>query len=196
MSAADPNEVTELLVAWRNGDSAALDALTPLIYRELHRLAHHYMQQQAPGHTLQTTALVHEAYLRMVRQQEVEWQNRAHFFAASAQAMRHILVDMARSRGRQRRGGGARALALDEALIFSHERAAEVVALDDALTALAKLDARKSRIVELRFFAGLTTEETAAVLKLSHATIEREWQRARAWLATQMDHSPHDAATL
>jgi RNA polymerase sigma factor (TIGR02999 family) len=194
MSASSAHNVTQLLAAWKDGDAAALDSLVPLIYNELHRLAHHYMHQQAPGHTLQTTALVHEAYLRLVRQQDVTWQNRAHFFAASAQAMRHILVDVARTRGRQRRGGGAQHLALDEALVFSPERASELVALDDALTALAKLDERKSRIVELRFFAGLSTEEIAEVLKLSHTTVERDWQRAKAWLSTQLD--PHDTGTL
>jgi RNA polymerase sigma-70 factor, ECF subfamily len=194
MSSSNTPDVTALLAAWKDGDAAALDTLLPVIYSELHRLAHHYMQQEAPGHTLQTTALVHEAYLRLVRQQDVTWQNRAHFFAASAQAMRHILVDMARTRGRQRRGGGTQRLALDEALIFSPERAAELVALDDALLALAQLDERKSRIVELRFFAGLTTEETAEVLKISHATVEREWQRAKAWLSTQLD--PHEPGTL
>jgi len=194
MSPSNRPDVTGLLAAWTNGDTAAFDTLLPIIYNELHRLAHHYMHQEAPGHTLQTTALVHEAYLRLVRQQDVSWQNRAHFFAASAQAMRHILVDMARTRGRQRRGGGAQPLALDEALIFSPERASELVALDDAMMALAKLDQRKSRVVELRFFAGLTTEETAEVLKVSHATVEREWQRARAWLTAQLD--PHEPGTL
>jgi RNA polymerase sigma factor (TIGR02999 family) len=182
-------DVTELLVAWSNGDQTALEKLVPLIYSELHRLARRHMRQAGPGHTLQTTALVNEAYLRLVRQQQVSWQNRAHFFAVSATSMRHILVDMARGRGRQRRGGGAPQVSLDEAYLFSPGRATELIALDDALTALASLDERKSRIVELRFFGGLTLEETAEVLNVSHATVEREWKRARAWLSSQLGHS-------
>jgi RNA polymerase sigma factor (TIGR02999 family) len=144
------------------------------------------MQMERRNHTLQTTALVNEAYLQMVKQRDAEWHGRAHFFAASAQAMRHILVDMARSRGRQRRGGETVKVSLEEALVFTPERASELVALDDALTALAELDERKSRIVELRYFAGLTIEETAEVLKISHATVEREWQRAKAWLLVEL----------
>ncbi len=181
------HDVTQLLVAWSNGDQAALESLLPLIYDELHRLARHYMHRESPGHTLQTTALVNEAYLRLVKQKDVQWKDRAHFFAASAQSMRHILVDMARARNRQRRGGNTPHLSLDEGLIFSPERASELVALDDALTALAKLDQRKSRIVELRFFGGLTTEEITEILKVSHATVEREWQRAKAWLTCELD---------
>jgi RNA polymerase sigma-70 factor (ECF subfamily) len=182
-------DVTELLVAWSNGDETALDKLIPLIYAELHRLARRHMRQAGPGHTLQTTALVNEAYLRLVRQQQVNWQNRAHFFAVSAKSMRHILVDMARGRGRQRRGGDAVQLSLDEAFLFSPGRAAELVALDEALTSLAALDERKSRIVELRFFGGLTLEETAEVLTVSHATVEREWKRARAWLSSELNQT-------
>jgi len=187
--ACGSHDVTQLLVAWGNGDEAALENLLPLIYSELHRLAQHYMQRESPGHTLQTTALVNEAYLRLVKQKEVNWQNRAHFFAVSAQSMRHILVDMARGRSRQRRGEDAPHLSLDEAMVFSVERASELVALDNALEALAKLDARKSRIVELRFFGGLNTNETAEVLKVSHATVEREWKRAKAWLSCELDRS-------
>jgi RNA polymerase sigma factor (TIGR02999 family) len=186
MSPSGSHDVTQLLAAWRGGDATALENLVPLIYDELHRLAHHYMHLQSPGHTLQTTALVNEAYIRLVKQTDATWENRAHFFAASAQAMRHILVDMARTRSRQRHGGNAVHVPLDEAFIFSAERASELVALDDALTVLARLDERKSRIVELRFFAGLTTEETAEVMKLSHATIERDWQRAKAWLSSEL----------
>jgi RNA polymerase sigma-70 factor (ECF subfamily) len=182
-------DVTELLVAWSNGDETALDKLVPLIYAELHRLARRHMRQAGPGHTMQTTALVNEAYLRLVRQQQVNWQNRAHFFAVSAKSMRHILVDMARGRGRQRRGGDAPTVSLDEAFLFSPGRASELVALDEALTALAALDERKSRIVELRFFGGLTLEETAEVLSVSHATVEREWKRARAWLSSELNPS-------
>jgi RNA polymerase sigma-70 factor (ECF subfamily) len=185
-SPSTPHDVTELLAAWRDGDDGALETLVPLIYRELHRLAHRYMQAERHNHTLQTTALVNEVYLQMVRQRDAEWQGRAHFFAASAQAMRHILVDMARSRGRQRRGGDAVKVSLDDAVVFTPERASELVAVDDALTALAKLDERKSRIVELRYFAGLTIEETAEVMKISHATVEREWTRAKAWLLMEL----------
>ncbi|MGO4880852.1 MAG: sigma-70 family RNA polymerase sigma factor [Bryobacteraceae bacterium] len=178
--------MTELLVAWSHGEQGALDRLVPLIYSELHRLARRYVHQQGPGLTLQTTALVNEAYLRLVNQQQVNWQDRAHFFAVAATSMRHILVDMARGRGRQRRGGGAPVVPLDEALVFSPERSSEMLALDDALTALAKLDERKARIVELRFFGGLSLEETGEVLKISHATVEREWARARAWLSVEL----------
>jgi RNA polymerase sigma-70 factor, ECF subfamily len=184
---SDPQSVTELLVAWSNGDQTALESLTPLIYGELHRLARRYMRHENPGHTLQTTALVNEAYLRLVKQKQANWQNRAHFFAVSAQAMRHILVDMARGRSRLRHGGDAPHVSLDEALVFSEGRAAELIALDDALTALARLDERKSRVVEMRFFAGLSTEETAEVLKVSPATVEREWKRAKAWLYCELN---------
>jgi len=186
MGPSPSQDVTELLLAWSQGDENAFQLLVPLIYDELHRLARRYMQKERPGHTLQTTALVNEAYMQLVKQRESNWQGRSHFFAASATAMRHILVDLARSRGRQRRGGDVVRFSLDEALVFSPERASEVVALDDALTALAQLDERKSRIIEMRYFAGLTIEETAEVLKLSHATVEREWQRAKAWLTLEL----------
>lgn len=186
MTTSGSPDVTELLVAWSNGDQSAIDKLVPIIYAELHRLARRYMQSAGPGHTLQTTALVNEAYLRLVNQQQVTWQNRAHFFAVSATSMRHILVDMARGRGRERRGGNAFHLPLDETLLSSN-RATELVALDDALTALAEFDDRKRRIVELRFFGGLTLEETAELLRISHATVEREWKRARAWLSVQLN---------
>ena len=156
MSPSASPDVTELLVAWSGGDHAALDKLVPLIYAELRRLARRYMRDAGSGHTLQTTALVNEAYLRLVKQQRVNWKNRTHFFAVSAKSMRHILVDMARGRARQRRGGAALHVSFDEAILFSPERAAELVALDDALTALAALDERKSRIIELQFFGGLT----------------------------------------
>ena len=175
-----------MLVAWSNGDAGALDSLMQLIYAELHRLASRYMRNEGPDHLLNTTALVNEAYLRLFNQNHVNWQNRAHFFAVSAQAMRSILIDMARGQNRLRRGGGARHLSLDEALIFSEGRAAELIALDDALAELAKLDERKRRIVEMRYFGGLNAEETAAVLKISLATVEREWKRARAWLYTEL----------
>ena len=182
MAQSSTHEVTQLLVKWSKGDTAALDELTPLIYEELRRLAHHYMSRERPGHTLQTTALVNEAYVRLVDRKNVDWQNRAHFFAIAAQSMRCILVDHARSQAYAKRGGGARKITLDEATVVSQERAAEVVAVDEALKGLAALDPQQSRIVELRFFGGLTIEETAEVLHLSPATIKREWSTARAWL--------------
>jgi RNA polymerase sigma factor (TIGR02999 family) len=193
MAPPDPQDITGLLVAWSNGDRAALDSLVPVIYAELHRLARRYMRQESPGHTLDTTALVNEAYLRMVNQKQVNWQNRAHFFAVSAQSMRNILVDMARSRKRQRRGGDAEHLSLDESLVFSEGRASELLALDDALTALAQVDERKSRIVEMRYFGGLSVEETAEVLQVSVATIDREWRRARAWLYSELNKTTEGA---
>jgi RNA polymerase sigma factor (TIGR02999 family) len=189
MSAQTPEDVTEMLVAWSNGDVIARDSLMQVIYAELHRLAALYMRKENPGHTLNTTALVNEAYLRLVNQTRVNWQNRAHFFAASAQAMRSILIDLARSRNRLRRGGGAPHLSLDETLVFSEGRAEELIALDDALQVLAKLDERKSRIVEMRYFGGLNAEETAEVLKISTATVDREWRRARAWLYSELKQS-------
>ena len=176
------HEVTELLTAWSGGDKAALDKLMPLIHQELRRLAHHYMSRERTGHTMQTTALVNEAYLRLVNREGVNWQNRAHFFAIASQLMRHILVDHARSHAYAKRGGGAQTISLDEAMVVSQERAADVVALDDVLKELAHIDPQQSRIVELRFFGGLTIEETAVVLGLSPATIKREWSTARAWL--------------
>jgi RNA polymerase sigma factor (TIGR02999 family) len=182
-------DVTQMLVAWSNGDRGALDSLMQLIYAELHRLASRYMRSEGPDHMLNTTALVNEAYLRLVNQNHVNWQNRAHFFAVSAQAMRSILIDMARGRNRLRRGGGAYHVSLDETLVFSDARAEELIALDDALAELAKLDERKCRIVEMRYFGGLNAEETAAVLKISVATVEREWKRARAWLYSELKNT-------
>ena len=176
------HEVTELLTAWSGGDKAALDKLMPLIHQELRRIAHRYMSRERPGHTMQTTALVNEAYLKLVNREGVHWQNRAHFFAIASQLMRHILVDHARSHAYAKRGGGTQTISLDEALVVSQERAAEVVALDDVLKQLAEIDPQQSRIVELRFFGGLTIEETAVVLSLSPATIKREWTSAKAWL--------------
>jgi RNA polymerase sigma factor (TIGR02999 family) len=182
MTKPSPQDVTQWLIAWSQGDQAALDRLMPLVYDELHRMAKRHMARQQPGHTLQTTALIHEAYLRLVGQPAKQWQNRAHFFAVAAQAMRHVLVDYARSRGYQKRGGGARAVSLDEAAIVSHERAAELIALDEALTDLAALHPRQSQVVELRFFGGLSVEETAEVLKVSPDTVMRDWRMAKAWL--------------
>ena len=181
------HQITQLLVRWREGDQRALDELMPLVYDELRRLAAHYMRGERPGHTLQTSALVNEAYLRLAGQEEIEWQSRAHFFAIAAQAMRRILVDHARRRGGQKRGGGAHKVALDEALIVSADRAAEVVALDDALARLAEVDPRKSRAVELRFFGGLSVEETAEVLNVSPGTVMREWTFTKAWLKREIN---------
>ena len=182
MPTQSPKHITQLLVAWGDGDESALAELTPLVYQELHRLAHHYMSGEREGHTLQTTALVNEAYLRLIDWKNVQWQNRAHFFGVSAQLMRRILVDFARSSGYCKRGAGKRTVPLDEAAIVAEEKGAEMVALDEALTALAELDARQSRIVELRFFGGLSVTETAEVLQISVATVARDWTLARAWL--------------
>jgi RNA polymerase sigma factor (TIGR02999 family) len=185
MTSLSPQDVTQLLQAWSRGDSSALEKLTPLVYKELHRLAHHYMSYENPGHTLQTTALVNEAYLRLVPNQ-ASWQNRSHFFAISAQLMRQILVDFARSRHRQKRGGGLEPVSLDEALVLSDEREPDLVALDEALRALAAIDKQKSQVVELRFFGGLSVEETAGLLKVSAEQIRRDWNLARTWLYREM----------
>jgi RNA polymerase sigma factor (TIGR02999 family) len=179
---AAPDGVTQLLINWRNGDKAALDQLTPLVYEELRRLARGFMGRERNNHTLQTSALINEAYLKLVDQDETNWQNRAHFFAVAAQIMRHILVDHARSYGYEKRGAGAQRVGLDDVRVFSEERAGELVALDEALTNLATVDPRKSRIVELRFFGGLNIDDTAGVMELSPTTVQREWRAARAWL--------------
>lgn len=184
-----PQQVTQLLVAWRNGDQDARDELMPLVYEELHRLAHQYMSRERPGHTLQTSALVNEAFLRLADQRDVQWQNRAHFIGIAGQMMRRILVDYARKRGFAKRGGNALQVSLDEELIVSEERSAEVVALDDALQSLARLDERKSRLVELRFFGGLSIEETAEVLGVSPGTVMRDWTLAKAWLRREMSEN-------
>jgi len=181
-----PNEVTQLLIDWSRGNQAALEKLMPLVYAELHRLAHHYMTRESPGHTLQTSGLVNEAFLRLVDQKQVQWQNRSHFFGIAAQLMRRILVDHARTRHYAKRGGAARQVSLKESLIASEKRSAEVIALDDALKSLATFDQRKSQIVELRFFAGLSIEETAEVLKVSPGTIMRDWTLAKAWLRLEI----------
>lgn len=186
MSGTPPQEITQLLIAWSDGDAAALARLTPLIYQELHRLAHHYMSREQVGHTLQTTALVNEAYLRLVDASQVRWQNRAHFFAVSANVMRRLLVDLARSRQYQKRGGAAQQVSLEQALEFSQERAPDLVALNDALTTLATLDSRQSKVVELRFFGGLDYDEIAEVLKVSVATVRRDWSLARVWLYREL----------
>jgi len=186
MAMPTPQDVSRLLIAWSDGDEEALEQLMPLVYEELHRLAHRHLGRERTGHTLQTTALVHEAYLRLIDQKEVRWQNRAHFFAVAAQMMRRILVDYARSRRFAKRGGGAPHITLDEALVVSNERAADIVALDEALNALAEFDERKSRLVELRFYGGLSIEETAEVLRVSPGTVMRDWTLAKAWLQREM----------
>jgi RNA polymerase sigma factor (TIGR02999 family) len=174
--------VTELLKAWGEGNEGALAQLAPLVERELHRLAHKYMRREGPGKTLQTTALVNEVYVRLIDIQEVSWQNRAHFFAVSARMMRRILTDFARSRQYLKRGGGAVQVSFDEALFVSQEKDADILAIDDALNQLALLDARKAQVVELRFYGGLSVEETAEVLKISEQTVLRDWKFAKSWL--------------
>ena len=181
MVVPSPDEVTGLLIAWGNGDQAALDELIPLVYGELRRLAGSYMRRERQGNTLQTSALINEAYLRLVNQESIQWQNRAHFFGVAARLMRQILVDHARSRSRAKRGGGSQMVSLAEPAVMSQE-VVEVIALDKALTNLAEMDPRKSQIVELKFFGGLTTEEVAEVLKVTSRTVDREWRKAKAWL--------------
>jgi len=192
MDSPASHEVTQLLIAWSDGDQAARDQLMPVVYEELHRLARRYMRRELPGHTLQTSALVNEAFLRLVDQRNVHWQSRAHFFAIAAQMMRRILVDYARNRGSGKRGGGERALSLDEGLIVSEERSAEVVAVHEALEQLAKFDGRKSQIVELRFFGGLSIDETAEVLGVSPGTIMADWTVAKAWLRREISPQASD----
>jgi RNA polymerase sigma factor (TIGR02999 family) len=182
-------EVTQWLIAWSQGDESALNRLIPLVHEELRRLARRYMRRergQHQGHTLQTTALVNEAYLRLIDASQVEWQNRAHFFAISARLMRRILVDYARAQGYAKRGGGAEHVALDEALAFSDDNAPDLEPLDDALNALAAIDERKSQVIELRFFGGLSVEETAEVLKVSPDTVMRDWRLAKSWLLREL----------
>lgn len=181
-----PEGITGLLLQWSEGDNAALDQLIPLVYPELRRMARRYMGRENGEHTLQTSALINEAYLRLVDQHAVEWKDRAHFFAVSAQVMRHILVDHARRHRSVKRGAGATHIALDDGAVVIQQRAAEFVALDAALDRLAEVDERKSRVVELRFFGGLTVDETAEVMKLSPITIKREWRAARAWLLREI----------
>jgi RNA polymerase sigma factor (TIGR02999 family) len=187
-------DVTALLMAWGQGDGAAFDELVSLVHQELHRLAHLYMVRERPPHSLQSTALINEAFLKLVDCRRVRWQNRAHFFAVSANLMRRILVDYARRRRYHKRGSGARPVALVEDLDCSPERGADLVALDDSLAALAAIDPRKSKVVELKFFGGLTTEEIAEVLEVSPPTVLRDWKLARSWLQREMKRgNPHDA---
>ena len=185
MAAPPSHEVTQLLLAWGQGDEAALARLMPIVHDELRRVARRHMAHERPGHTLQATALVNEAYVRLIDVRQMQWQNRAHFFAMSARLMRRVLVDFARARHYQKRGGGARQVSLDEGLL-STERGGDLMALDDALTALAAVDARKSQVVEMRFFGGLSVEETAEALHVSVDTVMRDWKLAKAWLLREL----------
>jgi len=180
------NEITQLLIDWNSGDRSASDRLIPMVHSELKRIARRYMRMENPGHTLQTSALINEAYIRLVDRKHVSWTNRAHFFAVSAQVMRHVLIDHARRRLFAKRGAGARMSPLEAAANLNHRRAAELVALDDALQKLTAMDPRKSQIIELRFFGGLSIEETAEAMHLSPASVTREWRSARAWLRGEM----------
>ena len=182
MTTPASQDLTQLLLAWNQGDQSALERLLPLVDAELRRLAHAYMRRENPDHTLQTSALINEAYLRLVDQQQVRWQNRAHFFGITAQLMRRILLDHARGHARVKRGGAAHFVPLEEAAQVSEQKAAELIALDEALQELERFDARKSRLVELRFFGGLNNEEVAEVMGLSLRTVEREWRKAKAWM--------------
>jgi RNA polymerase sigma factor (TIGR02999 family) len=194
MTTPSSQEVTRLLLAWRDGDQEALERLTPLVYGELRRMAHRYMRRESPDHTLQSSALVNEAFLRLIDCRQIDWQNRAHFFGIAAQMMRQILIDHARSHARAKRGGALRQVSFEETAIVSNERAAELIALDDALTALASFDLNKSRIVELRFFGGLTNEEVGEVMGMSLRTIEREWRKAKAWLRRAISKGEYNEA--
>ncbi len=194
MSAGASPDVTQLLLNWSKGDQAALEELMPLVYGELRRLASAYLRRERPNHTLQSTALVHEAFMRLVNQQDVHWQSRTHFFAIAAQMIRRILVDHARSQRAEKRGSGAVKLELDAALAIPMKTDVDLVLLNDALDRLAEMDPRQSRLVELRFFAGLSIEETAQVMQLSPATIKREWNAARAWLFREINRNTGPAA--
>lgn len=186
MTQHSPKEISQLLLAWSDGDQSALEQLAPLVQEELHRLAHHYMRGERRGHTLQTSALVNEAYIRLIDWKNARWQNRAHFFAVSAQLMRRILVDFARDKQYLKRGAGALQVSLGEAADLSECRSADLVALDEALTALAEVDQRKSQVVEMRFFGGLSVKEVAEVLKVSEETIMRDWRLAKVWLLREL----------
>ena len=187
-----PHDVTALLHAWRDGDEAALSELMPLVHDELQRLAHRYMLRERAGHTLETTALVNEAYLRLIDAKRVEWQDRAHFFAIAADLMRRILVDYARSRGYQKRGGDVKKVSFDEGLCLTAGPEADLVRLDDALNALAVFDSRKAKVVELRFFGGLSVDDTARVLKVSPDTVKRDWRLAKVWLLAELTEGAMD----
>jgi RNA polymerase sigma factor (TIGR02999 family) len=192
MSSLSPQEVTQLLADWGKGDRSALDKLFPLVHSELRRIAQRQMSQERPGHTLQATALVNEAYLKLAGQHGFDWQNRAHFFAVCAQVMRHILIDHARAHARDKRGGGAVKVSLNDALVVVEDQAAHFIALDEALRVLERLDPQKGKIVELRYFGGLSIEEAAEVMNVSPRTVRREWQRAKAWLYRMMTEGIED----
>jgi RNA polymerase sigma-70 factor, ECF subfamily len=192
-SSSDPTStISRLLESVRNGDAAAAAALTPMLYNELHRLAMHHMRNERPGHTLQATALVNEAYLKLIDNREANWQNRAHFLAIASQAMRRVLIDHARSKRRVKRGGLQQKVALEDVVIAAEEQTYDLIALDEALDRLAKVDARQSRIVELRFFGGLSVEQTAEVLSISPKTVKRDWAVARAWLHRELRNTPQE----
>ena len=190
-SQLDTKEISKLLRAWSDGDQTALNGLTPIVYDELRRLAHYYMERERPGNTLQTTALVNEAYMRLVDYKRMQWQDRAHFFAVAAQVMRRILVDHARTHN-IKRGAGVQHIALDEVAVVSVDRTADLVALDDAMNALARFDPRKVQIIEMRFFGGLSVDETAEVLKVSPATVRRDWSIAKLWLYRELGGGASD----
>jgi len=192
MPTMSPQEVTQLLADWGKGDRSALDKLLPLVHSELRRIAQRQMSQERPGHTLQATALVNEAYLKLAGQQGFDWQNRAHFFAVCAQVMRHILIDHARAHARDKRGGGAVKVSLNDALVVVEDQTAHFIALDEALRVLERLDPQKGKIVELRYFGGLSVEEAAEVMNISPRTVRREWQRAKAWLYRMMTEGIED----
>lgn len=194
MPTLSTHEITRLLRDWHNGDRAALDRLMPLVYDELRRLARRYMRRENPGHVLQTTALINEVYLRMVDPPDIDWKNRAHFFGVAAQAMRYLLIEHARSRRYAKRGGTAQQVSLDETAVVSPERSADLLALDDALQALATLDPRRARVVELRYFGGLSVEETAEVLKVAPITVMRDWRFAKSWLLRELSQGSADDA--
>ncbi|MCI0392806.1 MAG: sigma-70 family RNA polymerase sigma factor [Acidobacteria bacterium] len=188
------HEVTQLLLAWSEGDKQALDRLVPLVYHELRRLAQSYMRKERANQTLQTTALIHEAYVRLIDANQVKWQNRAHFFGVAARVMRQILVATARERGSQKRGGGAQQISLDESMMIDEGRDEDLVMLDEALGALAQFDARKAQVVEMRFFGGLTEEEIAEALNVSVETVRRDWRLARSWLRRKLSGEQNDGA--
>jgi RNA polymerase sigma factor (TIGR02999 family) len=191
MAVRTTQQITQLLAGWGRGDPVALDKLTPLVYNELHRIAHRYMRREPPGHTLQTSALINEAYIRLIDQREAHWHNRAHFFAIASKLMRRILVDQARKKGYAKRGGNLLQVTLDEATPATSGRPVDLVALDDALKDLEAVDQRRSRIVDMRFFGGFSLEETAKALEISVPTVEREWRAARAWLHRAMTPGHH-----
>ncbi len=194
MTAPSPEEVTQLLLAWSQGNEAALEQLTPHVYGELRRLARRYMRRERPGQTIQTTALVHEAYLRLIEAKNIRWQDRAHFFAVSAKMMRRILVDLAREKANLKRGGGAWQVTFDEAQVAAPERSADLGALDEALGRLAELSPRQSQVVEMRYFGGLSEEEIAEVLQVSLRTVQQDWRLARLWLYRELSQGGRNDA--